>query len=41
MRGMYQGTAFEEKDIEFILGEGKQSFLHSVELSTLMYLSLS
>jgi len=24
MRGMYQGTAFEEKDIEFILGEGSE-----------------
>ena len=23
MRGMYQGVAFEEKDVGFILGEGK------------------
>lgn len=23
MRGTYQGTTFEEKDVEFVLGEGK------------------
>ena len=27
MRGMYQGTVFEEKDIDFVLGEGKRILL--------------